>query len=92
MLQYTRYRRWTRVAVLTESTERVGPGPTGVLREGGQVRPLATLAGGETKEKSAEKETPGRSRASSLERRTSVVLGAVGSGLKQRLQAAVSGH
>lgn len=95
-MQYTRYRRWTRIAVLTETTERVGPGPTGVLREGGHVHPLDTLLSGETKEKTAEKEKekmdnlPGSGR-SSLERRTSIALGAVGSGLKQRLQAAVSG-
>lgn len=90
MLQYTRYRRWTRIAVLTESTERVGPGPTGVLREDGQLHVLGTLAGGGTREKTAEKEKR-EGMGTSLERRTSVVLGAVGSGLKQRLQAAVSG-
>ena len=81
---------------MTESTERVGPGPTGVSREGGQLQPLETLAGGGTREKTSEKEkekvdkSPRLSRAS-LEGRTSVVLGAVGSGLKQRLQAAVTG-
>ena len=96
MLQYTRYRRWTRIAILTESTERVGPGPTGVLREGGQLQPLDTLPGSETKEKTSEKEkekvdkSP-RHRVASLERRAPVVLGAVGNGLRQRLQAAVSG-
>jgi len=74
----------------------VGPGPTGVLNEGGQRQPLDTLAGGETKENTSEKEkekvdnSPGR-RGASLEGRASVVLGAVGSGLKQRLQAAVTG-
>lgn len=74
----------------------MGPGPTGVLREGGQLRPLDTLAGGEVGENTAEKDgekldkSPGH-KGSSLEGRTSVVLGAVGSGLKQRLQAAVSG-
>ena len=51
------------------------------------------LAGSETREKTAEKEKEKGDKppGSSLERRTSVVLGAVGSGLKQRLQAAVSG-
>ena len=94
--QYTRYRRWTRIAILTESTERVGPGPTGVLREGGHLQPLDTLAGGEIMEKTSEKVTekvdksPRHSRAS-LEGRTSAVLGAVGNGLKQRLHAAVTG-
>ena len=28
--QYTRYRRWTRIAVLTETIEYVGPGPLGI--------------------------------------------------------------
>jgi hypothetical protein len=32
VLQYTRYRRWTRIAVLTETVEEVGPGPLGVER------------------------------------------------------------
>ena len=74
----------------------MGPGPTGVLREGGQLQPLDMLVGGETREKTTEKEkekvdkSPGRIGAS-LERHTPLVLGAVGSGLKQRLQAAVSG-
>lgn len=31
--QYTRYRRWTRIAVLQEIMEAVEPGPLGVLRE-----------------------------------------------------------
>lgn len=79
------------MAVLTETTERVGPGPTGVLREGGQVHPLDTLVGSDTKEKTVEKEKRDNL-PSTIERRTpSVVLGAVGGGLKQRLQAAVSG-
>jgi hypothetical protein len=79
---------------LTETTERVGPGPTGVLREGGDLQPPDTFAGGETKEKTVEKEKEKRDnlpRSGPHERQTSVVLGAVGSGLKQRLQAAVSG-
>jgi len=92
LLQYTRYRRWTRVAILTETTERVGPGPTGILREGGQVHPLDTLIGPDAKEKTVEKDKEKRdSLPSQIERRTSIVLGAVGGGLKQRLQAAVSG-
>ncbi|KAH9913465.1 integral peroxisomal membrane peroxin-domain-containing protein [Epithele typhae] len=33
MGKYTRYRRWTRVAVLTESIEIVGPGELGVQRD-----------------------------------------------------------
>jgi hypothetical protein len=33
MGKYTRYRRWTRIAVLSESAELVGPGDVGVQRE-----------------------------------------------------------
>ncbi|KAI0268737.1 integral peroxisomal membrane peroxin-domain-containing protein [Gloeopeniophorella convolvens] len=98
--KYTRYRRWTRVAVLTETSERIGPGPTGVLREDGDLHPLDTLAAGEAKERAAEKESErekrdgspesGRSRSPN-ERRRSLGLGAVGDGIRQRLQAAVSG-
>ena len=73
----------------------MGPGPTGVLREGGQLQPLDTLAGGETREKTSGKEKEEdnsfRRMGASLERHTPMVLGAVGNGLKQRLQAAVSG-
>lgn len=71
----------------------MGPGPTGVSREGGQLQPLDTLAGSETGGKASEKEKVDKSprRRASLEGRTSVVIGTVGSGLKQRLQAAVSG-
>ena len=81
---------------MTETTERAGPGPTGVLREGDDLRPLDTLANGvsKDKEKIGEKEKKDRSPvdpASSNERRKSVVLGVVGSGIRQRLQVAVSG-
>ena len=74
----------------------VEPGPTGVLRDNGQLQQLDTLAGGETREKTPEKDKEkadnfsGRIGAS-LERHTPIVLGAVGNGIKQRLQAAVSG-
>lgn len=33
MGKYTRFRRWTRIAVLTETVELVGPGELGVLRD-----------------------------------------------------------
>ena len=39
ILQYTRFRRWTRVAVLTETVELVGPGPLGVQRDGEPATP-----------------------------------------------------
>jgi len=35
MGKYTRYRRWTRIAVLTETVELVGPGDFGVARDSG---------------------------------------------------------
>ncbi|KAH8992761.1 hypothetical protein EDB86DRAFT_2930664 [Lactarius hatsudake] len=97
--KYTRHRRWTRVAFLTETTERVGPGPTGVSREDGDLRPLDTLPNGDSKErqKIGEKESekrdkpPGESTFSNDRRMSSIGLGVVGSGIKQRLHAAVSG-
>ena len=76
------------------------PGPTGVLREDGGLRQLDTSANGESKEKEKMDEKAKEKRdgspgdpASSNERRNSVVLGVVGSGsgIRQRLQAAVSG-
>ncbi|KAG8213792.1 integral peroxisomal membrane peroxin-domain-containing protein [Butyriboletus roseoflavus] len=35
MGKYTRYRRWTRIAILTETVELVGPGEFGVVRDSG---------------------------------------------------------
>ncbi|KAI0063535.1 Pex24p-domain-containing protein [Artomyces pyxidatus] len=73
--KYTRYRRWARVAVLAETVEPAGPGPTGVLREDdGEVHALQ--AGGE----------PDRT-GSPDEHRSSLGLSG---GLRQRLQAAVA--
>ncbi|KAI0256054.1 hypothetical protein BJV78DRAFT_1150889 [Lactifluus subvellereus] len=75
---YTGYRRWTRVAVLTETTERVGPGQTGILREDGALQPLGTLAGGEkVTEKEKEKKDGSLESGSSqppIERQKLVVL------------------
>ena len=33
LVQYTRYRRWTRIAVLTETVEIVGPGELGIQKD-----------------------------------------------------------
>ncbi|KAH9894896.1 integral peroxisomal membrane peroxin-domain-containing protein [Cubamyces lactineus] len=40
MGKYTRYRRWTRVAVLTETVELVGPGELGIQRD--ETLPLSS--------------------------------------------------
>ncbi|KAI0656681.1 integral peroxisomal membrane peroxin-domain-containing protein [Cubamyces menziesii] len=40
MGKYTRYRRWTRVAVLTETVELVGPGELGIQRD--EPLPIST--------------------------------------------------
>ncbi|KAH7885639.1 integral peroxisomal membrane peroxin-domain-containing protein [Phlebopus sp. FC_14] len=45
MGKYTRYRRWTRIATLTETVELVGPGELGVVRDSGA---FSTLSGGST--------------------------------------------
>lgn len=45
MGKYTRYRRWTRIAVLTETVELVGPGEFGVVRDSGA---FSTTSAGNT--------------------------------------------
>ncbi|KIJ67546.1 hypothetical protein HYDPIDRAFT_25983 [Hydnomerulius pinastri MD-312] len=45
MGKYTRYRRWTRIAILTETVELVGPGELGVVRDSGA---FSTLGSGST--------------------------------------------
>lgn len=45
MGKYTRYRRWTRIAILTETVELVGPGEFGVLRDSGAFSTLSTSSG-----------------------------------------------
>ncbi|KAM5543343.1 hypothetical protein V8D89_003217 [Ganoderma adspersum] len=44
MGKYTRFRRWTRIAVLTEAIEIVGPGELGVRRD--EYQPLVAPASG----------------------------------------------
>jgi hypothetical protein len=64
------------------------------LREDGNVNPLDTLASSEAKEKNTEREKAKRDNVPGHghhEKSPSVVFSAVGSELKQRLQAAVSG-
>ncbi|KAF8441379.1 Peroxin/Dysferlin domain-containing protein [Boletus edulis BED1] len=45
MGKYTRYRRWTRIAVLTETVELVGPGEFGVLRDSGAFSTFTASSG-----------------------------------------------
>jgi hypothetical protein len=42
MGKYTRYRRWTRIAILAEMVELVGPGEFGVLRDSGAFSTLSS--------------------------------------------------
>ncbi|KAG1724093.1 integral peroxisomal membrane peroxin-domain-containing protein [Suillus paluster] len=44
MGKYTRFRRWTRIAVLTEIIELVGPGELGVLRDSSELGGYGTAA------------------------------------------------
>ncbi|KAG0708331.1 integral peroxisomal membrane peroxin-domain-containing protein [Suillus ampliporus] len=44
MGKYTRFRRWTRIAVLTEIVELVGPGELGVLRDSAEPGGYGTAA------------------------------------------------
>jgi len=48
MGKYTRYRRWTRIAILTETVELVGPGEFGVLRDSGAFSTFSTASTGST--------------------------------------------
>lgn len=48
MGKYTRYRRWTRIAILTETVELVGPGEFGVLRDSGAFSTFSTSTAGNT--------------------------------------------
>jgi len=85
MGKYTRYRRWTRIAVLEETVEEVGPGEVGVIK---------------TKEDGTEGTTPPLKTARAVidspqpepeRRRTSGDGDERGSLLKQRLKSAVKG-
>ncbi|EIW82683.1 hypothetical protein CONPUDRAFT_163776 [Coniophora puteana RWD-64-598 SS2] len=44
MGKYTRYRRWTRIALLTETVELVGPGPVGIFRGGTDPSPSSPVS------------------------------------------------
>lgn len=48
MGKYTRYRRWTRIAILTEIIELVGPGEFGVQRDSGAFSTFSTSSAGNT--------------------------------------------
>ena len=48
MGKYTRYRRWTRIAILTETVELVGAGEFGVLRDSGAFSTVSTSSTGNT--------------------------------------------
>ncbi|KAF8557945.1 hypothetical protein OG21DRAFT_1481748 [Imleria badia] len=48
MGKYTRYRRWTRIAILTETVELVGPGDFGVVRDSGAFSTFSTSSAGNT--------------------------------------------
>ncbi|KZT04622.1 uncharacterized protein LAESUDRAFT_727795 [Laetiporus sulphureus 93-53] len=39
MGKYTRYRRWTRIAILIETVDSVGPGEMGIQRDGEEQKP-----------------------------------------------------
>ena len=94
MGKYTRYRRWSRIAVLEETVEEVGPGESGILKDhaksDNEERPEEENPRPDGKEKSAtdmpdspEKvREPSHSRGASDER---------GSPLRERLKSVVKG-
>lgn len=83
ILQYTRYRRWTRIAVLSETVELVEPGETGIVRHE-QPAPSAPMHA-----PSAALTSPPSSPARPDERRFSEDSKDAGNALRQRLRAAV---
>ncbi|KAI0049878.1 hypothetical protein FA95DRAFT_778772 [Auriscalpium vulgare] len=89
--KYTRYRRWTRIALLTETIDLVGPGPTGIVREDDDddLAPLRSpgASAPSSPVHSREQSQNKPDRAGSPDERRHLGLGA----LRQRLQAAVAG-
>ncbi|KAI0321186.1 integral peroxisomal membrane peroxin-domain-containing protein [Amylostereum chailletii] len=84
MGKYTRYRRWTRIALLSEVVEPVEPGATGVLRE--EIEPPTFAVAKESprvEKEEAPKSAPPARTSSPDEHRTSK--------LRARLQAAMGG-
>jgi len=78
MGKYTRYRRWTRVALLIETSELVGPGDIGIYRE--EQPDLTSLPASDVPETIAHDR-----RSSSVDSETSER-----TGIRQRLKAAIT--
>jgi len=84
MGKYTRYRRWTRVAVLREESEEIGPGFTGVVRAQPAQTVVSTTVLGVTPNVAAkETASPLPSPSSQTDQSTA------SERLRQRLQAAM---
>lgn len=83
MGKYTRFRRWTRIAVLREETEEVGPGFTGVVRS----QPAQTVVSTDVHQQA----TPNKEPTSALPSPNSPgeTGGTASDRLRQRLQAAM---
>lgn len=97
MGKYTRYRRWTRIAVLEETVEEVGPGELGILKDTvdhpkstNEERPLEESPRSRLKEKSPIKvpDSPDKHLESSENRGGGEEKG---SALRERLKSAVKG-
>lgn len=107
MGKYTRFRRWTRIAVLSEIVELVGPGDLGVVRDSGELGGYATAASsifGSTGTPSISANSPTLSSFSDLEMQSTVTApepskdgkdvkdgGSARNMLRQRLKAVVEG-
>ncbi|KAI0790692.1 integral peroxisomal membrane peroxin-domain-containing protein [Abortiporus biennis] len=91
MGKYTRYRRWTRIAVLSETVEPVAPGEVGIWKDGPSTstttsppKPVTVEPHNDEHRSSLELHAESMSTTSSADSDRSR--------LRQRLQAAVKGH
>ncbi|KAF8585915.1 hypothetical protein K439DRAFT_1409374 [Ramaria rubella] len=106
MGKYTRYRRWTRIAVLEEEVEEVGPGKLGILTDAGtlakstnniapeQLEEENVPSDGETKGTKKAPETPKKGHArqdSHPQQNNRGSFEEQGSGLRERLKNVVKG-
>lgn len=107
MGKYTRFRRWTRIAVLSETVELVGPGELGILRDSTEFSGYGTATSsifGSTSTPSISVNSPTLSSFSELEMQSTVTApesqkdgkdgkdgGSTRNMLRQRLKAVVEG-
>ncbi|THH12497.1 hypothetical protein EW146_g7638 [Bondarzewia mesenterica] len=86
MGKYTRFRRWTRIAVLTELVENVGPGETGIVADDDDIIPYEPSTTPKQNDSA-----PSVNRDDAASSHSAEDLTDESRGLKQRLKAVVAG-